>query len=166
MNVCFPLLKKKISTFILSLSVHIQETVLFGWIVKNCLLSPDYAAISSCGRRGHYKSDSNIGRPVEFWTVYDQCSWKSESLIWCVTNVLWFLLLFLGAAAAAVMSSSKVTTVLRPASAQMPSAAGAQSAAQHIIHPPIQVRYVEVYWKLSFKLPPFTFRAHSHWAKA
>ncbi|XP_075057929.1 histone deacetylase complex subunit SAP130 isoform X3 [Mixophyes fleayi] len=46
-----------------------------------------------------------------------------------------------GAAAAAVMSSSKVTTVLRPASAQMPSgAAGAQSAAQHIIHQPIQSR--------------------------
>ncbi|XP_068136672.1 histone deacetylase complex subunit SAP130 isoform X3 [Hyperolius riggenbachi] len=43
-----------------------------------------------------------------------------------------------GAAAAAMMSSSKVTTVLRPASAQMPSAA--QSAAQHIIHPPIQSR--------------------------
>ncbi|XP_040204798.1 histone deacetylase complex subunit SAP130 isoform X5 [Rana temporaria] len=44
-----------------------------------------------------------------------------------------------GAAAAAVMSSSKVTTVLRPASGQMPSGA-AQSAAQHIIHPPIQSR--------------------------
>ncbi|XP_053565922.1 histone deacetylase complex subunit SAP130 isoform X2 [Bombina bombina] len=44
-----------------------------------------------------------------------------------------------GAAAAAVMSSSKVTTVLRPASAQIQSAA-AQSAAQHIIHPPIQSR--------------------------
>ncbi|XP_071999272.1 histone deacetylase complex subunit SAP130 isoform X9 [Engystomops pustulosus] len=45
-----------------------------------------------------------------------------------------------GAAAAAVMSSSKVTTVLRPASNQMPSAAAAQSVAQHIIHPPIQSR--------------------------
>ncbi|KAM4693213.1 histone deacetylase complex subunit SAP130 isoform 2-T3 [Discoglossus pictus] len=45
-----------------------------------------------------------------------------------------------GAAAAAVMSSTKVTTVLRPASAQIPSAAAAQSAAQHIIHPPIQSR--------------------------
>ncbi|KAM4772615.1 histone deacetylase complex subunit SAP130 isoform 2-T2 [Rhinophrynus dorsalis] len=45
-----------------------------------------------------------------------------------------------GAAAAAVMSSSKVTTVLRPASTQLPSAATAQSAAQHIIHPPIQSR--------------------------
>ncbi|XP_053315038.1 histone deacetylase complex subunit SAP130 isoform X8 [Spea bombifrons] len=43
-----------------------------------------------------------------------------------------------GAAAAAVISSSKVTTVLRPASAPIPSAA--QSAAQHIIHPPIQSR--------------------------
>ncbi|CAH2246801.1 histone deacetylase complex subunit SAP130 isoform X5 [Pelobates cultripes] len=45
-----------------------------------------------------------------------------------------------GAAAAAVISSSKVTTVLRPASAPIPSAATAQSAAQHIIHPPIQSR--------------------------
>ncbi|XP_040283913.1 histone deacetylase complex subunit SAP130 isoform X7 [Bufo bufo] len=45
-----------------------------------------------------------------------------------------------GAAAAAVMSSSKVTTVLRPASNQMPSAPTAQSVAQHIIHPPIQSR--------------------------
>ncbi|XP_063771948.1 histone deacetylase complex subunit SAP130 isoform X4 [Pseudophryne corroboree] len=45
-----------------------------------------------------------------------------------------------GAAAAAVMSSSKVTTVLRPASAQMTSGAAAQSAAQHIIHQPIQSR--------------------------
>ncbi|KAG8445365.1 hypothetical protein GDO86_010231, partial [Hymenochirus boettgeri] len=45
-----------------------------------------------------------------------------------------------GAAAAAVMSSSKVTTVLRPASAQIPSAAAGQSATQHIIHPPIQSR--------------------------
>uniref|UniRef100_A0A8C5PFW9 Sin3A associated protein 130 n=1 Tax=Leptobrachium leishanense TaxID=445787 RepID=A0A8C5PFW9_9ANUR len=44
-----------------------------------------------------------------------------------------------GAAAAAVISSSKVTTVLRPASAPIPNAA-AQSAAQHIIHPPIQSR--------------------------
>ncbi|XP_018117551.1 histone deacetylase complex subunit SAP130-B isoform X8 [Xenopus laevis] len=45
-----------------------------------------------------------------------------------------------GAAAAAVMSSSKVTTMLRPASAQIPSAAASQSATQHIIHPPIQSR--------------------------
>ncbi|KAE8604416.1 hypothetical protein XENTR_v10014708 [Xenopus tropicalis] len=45
-----------------------------------------------------------------------------------------------GAAAAAVMSSSKVTTMLRPASAQIPSAVAAQSATQHIIHPPIQSR--------------------------
>ncbi|XP_030072259.1 histone deacetylase complex subunit SAP130 isoform X2 [Microcaecilia unicolor] len=45
-----------------------------------------------------------------------------------------------GAAAAAVMSSSKVTTVLRPASAQLPSAAAAQPVAQHIIHQPIQSR--------------------------
>lgn len=44
---------------------------------------------------------------------------------------------FLGAAAAAVMSSSKVTTVLRPAS-QLPNAATAQPAVQHIIHQPIQ----------------------------
>ncbi|XP_071608187.1 histone deacetylase complex subunit SAP130 isoform X5 [Heliangelus exortis] len=44
-----------------------------------------------------------------------------------------------GAAAAAVMSSSKVTTVLRPAS-QLPSAATAQPAVQHIIHQPIQSR--------------------------
>ncbi|XP_026537463.1 histone deacetylase complex subunit SAP130 isoform X7 [Notechis scutatus] len=44
-----------------------------------------------------------------------------------------------GAAAAAVMSSSKVTTVLRPAS-QLPNAATAQSAVQHIIHQPIQSR--------------------------
>ncbi|RLV91614.1 hypothetical protein DV515_00014059 [Chloebia gouldiae] len=42
-----------------------------------------------------------------------------------------------GAAAAAVMSSSKVTTVLRPAS-QLPNAAAAQPAVQHIIHQPIQ----------------------------
>ncbi|KAK2514403.1 Sap130 [Columba guinea] len=42
-----------------------------------------------------------------------------------------------GAAAAAVMSSSKVTTVLRPAS-QLPNAATAQPAVQHIIHQPIQ----------------------------
>nr|XP_033814255.1 histone deacetylase complex subunit SAP130 isoform X2 [Geotrypetes seraphini]XP_033814256.1 histone deacetylase complex subunit SAP130 isoform X2 [Geotrypetes seraphini] len=45
-----------------------------------------------------------------------------------------------GAAAAAVMSSSKVTTVLRPASAQLPSTAAAQPVAQHIIHQPIQSR--------------------------
>ncbi|KAM8954177.1 histone deacetylase complex subunit SAP130 isoform 4-T4 [Pelodytes ibericus] len=45
-----------------------------------------------------------------------------------------------GAAAAAVISSSKVTTVLRPASSPIPSGASAQSAAQHIIHPPIQSR--------------------------
>ncbi|XP_068057378.1 histone deacetylase complex subunit SAP130 isoform X4 [Anomalospiza imberbis] len=44
-----------------------------------------------------------------------------------------------GAAAAAVMSSSKVTTVLRPAS-QLPNAAAAQPAVQHIIHQPIQSR--------------------------
>ncbi|XP_027319691.2 histone deacetylase complex subunit SAP130 isoform X2 [Anas acuta] len=44
-----------------------------------------------------------------------------------------------GAAAAAVMSSSKVTTVLRPAS-QLPNAATAQPAVQHIIHQPIQSR--------------------------
>ncbi|KAM5326290.1 histone deacetylase complex subunit SAP130 isoform 2-T3 [Glossophaga mutica] len=44
-----------------------------------------------------------------------------------------------GAAAAAVMSSSKVTTVLRPTS-QLPNAATAQSAVQHIIHQPIQSR--------------------------
>ncbi|KAJ7325052.1 hypothetical protein JRQ81_018072 [Phrynocephalus forsythii] len=44
-----------------------------------------------------------------------------------------------GAAAAAVMSSSKVTTVLRPAS-QLPNAATAQPAIQHIIHQPIQSR--------------------------
>uniref|UniRef100_A0A2K5QN74 Histone deacetylase complex subunit SAP130 C-terminal domain-containing protein n=1 Tax=Cebus imitator TaxID=2715852 RepID=A0A2K5QN74_CEBIM len=42
-----------------------------------------------------------------------------------------------GAAAAAVMSSSKVTTVLRPTS-QLPNAATAQPAVQHIIHQPIQ----------------------------
>lgn len=35
------------------------------------------------------------------------------------------------------MSSSKVTTVLRPAS-QLPNAATAQPAVQHIIHQPIQ----------------------------
>ncbi|XP_053166046.1 histone deacetylase complex subunit SAP130 isoform X4 [Hemicordylus capensis] len=44
-----------------------------------------------------------------------------------------------GAAAAAVMSSSKVTSVLRPAS-QLPNAATAQPAVQHIIHQPIQSR--------------------------
>lgn len=44
---------------------------------------------------------------------------------------------FPGAAAAAVMSSSKVTTVLRPTS-QLPNAATAQPAVQHIIHQPIQ----------------------------
>ncbi|XP_007962770.3 histone deacetylase complex subunit SAP130 isoform X3 [Chlorocebus sabaeus] len=44
-----------------------------------------------------------------------------------------------GAAAAAVMSSSKVTTVLRPTS-QLPNAAAAQPAVQHIIHQPIQSR--------------------------
>ncbi|XP_021572975.1 histone deacetylase complex subunit SAP130 isoform X9 [Carlito syrichta] len=44
-----------------------------------------------------------------------------------------------GAAAAAVMSSSKVTTVLRPTS-QLPNAATAQPAVQHIIHQPIQSR--------------------------
>nr|XP_009667968.1 PREDICTED: histone deacetylase complex subunit SAP130 [Struthio camelus australis] len=44
-----------------------------------------------------------------------------------------------GAAAAAMMSSSKVTTVLRPAS-QLPNAAAAQPAVQHIIHQPIQSR--------------------------
>lgn len=44
-----------------------------------------------------------------------------------------------GAAAAAVMSSSKVTTVLRPAS-QLPNAATAQPAVQHIIHQSIQSR--------------------------
>ncbi|KAK2109210.1 hypothetical protein P7K49_014375 [Saguinus oedipus] len=44
-----------------------------------------------------------------------------------------------GAAAAAVMSSSKVTTVLRPTS-QLPNAATAQPAVQHIIHQPIQAR--------------------------
>ncbi|XP_014405890.1 PREDICTED: histone deacetylase complex subunit SAP130 isoform X3 [Myotis brandtii] len=44
-----------------------------------------------------------------------------------------------GAAAAAVMSSSKVTTVLRPTS-QLPNAAAAPSAVQHIIHQPIQSR--------------------------
>uniref|UniRef100_A0A8C0JQM5 Sin3A associated protein 130 n=1 Tax=Canis lupus dingo TaxID=286419 RepID=A0A8C0JQM5_CANLU len=43
------------------------------------------------------------------------------------------------AAAAAVMSSSKVTTVLRPTS-QLPNAATAQPAVQHIIHQPIQSR--------------------------
>lgn len=48
-------------------------------------------------------------------------------------------LVFLGAAAAAVMSSSKVTTVLRPTS-QLPNAATAQPAVQHIIHQPIQAR--------------------------
>lgn len=37
------------------------------------------------------------------------------------------------------MSSSKVTTVLRPTS-QLPNAAAAPSAVQHIIHQPIQVR--------------------------
>lgn len=42
-----------------------------------------------------------------------------------------------GAAAAAVMSSSKVTTVLRPTS-QLPNAATAQPAVQHLIHQPIQ----------------------------
>ena len=47
------------------------------------------------------------------------------------------LVYFPGAAAAAVMSSSKVTTVLRPAS-QLPNAATAQPAVQHIIHQPIQ----------------------------
>ena len=46
---------------------------------------------------------------------------------------------FPGAAAAAVMSSSKVTTVLRPTS-QLPNAAAAQPAVQHIIHQPIQAR--------------------------
>ncbi|XP_069069777.1 histone deacetylase complex subunit SAP130 isoform X4 [Pleurodeles waltl] len=45
-----------------------------------------------------------------------------------------------GAAAAAVMSSSKVTTVLRPASAQLPSGPTAQTAGQHIIHQTIQSR--------------------------
>uniref|UniRef100_A0A673T4J0 Sin3A associated protein 130 n=1 Tax=Suricata suricatta TaxID=37032 RepID=A0A673T4J0_SURSU len=44
-----------------------------------------------------------------------------------------------GAAAAAVMSSSKVTTVLRPTS-QLPNAAAAQPAVQHILHQPIQSR--------------------------
>ncbi|XP_041516318.1 histone deacetylase complex subunit SAP130 isoform X3 [Microtus oregoni] len=44
-----------------------------------------------------------------------------------------------GAAAAAVMSSSKVTTVLRPTS-QLPNAATAQPAVQHLIHQPIQSR--------------------------
>ncbi|XP_037704985.1 histone deacetylase complex subunit SAP130 isoform X6 [Choloepus didactylus] len=44
-----------------------------------------------------------------------------------------------GAAAAAVMSSSKVTTVLRPTS-QLPNAATAQPAVQHILHQPIQSR--------------------------
>ncbi|XP_036276214.1 histone deacetylase complex subunit SAP130 isoform X3 [Pipistrellus kuhlii] len=44
-----------------------------------------------------------------------------------------------GAAAAAVMSSSKVTTVLRPTS-QLPNAAAAPPAVQHIIHQPIQSR--------------------------
>lgn len=48
---------------------------------------------------------------------------------------------FPGAAAAAVMSSSKVTTVLRPTS-QLPNAATAQPAVQHIIHQPIQARQV------------------------
>lgn len=47
-------------------------------------------------------------------------------------------IIFPGAAAAAVMSSSKVTTVLRPTS-QLPNAAAAQPAVQHIIHQPIQV---------------------------
>ncbi|NWH74758.1 SP130 deacetylase, partial [Piaya cayana] len=51
--------------------------------------------------------------------------------------VLMLLVCFPGAAAAAVMSSSKVTTVLRPAS-QLPNAATAQPAVQHIIHQPIQ----------------------------
>lgn len=46
--------------------------------------------------------------------------------------------LFQGAAAAAVMSSSKVTTVLRPH--ELPNAAAAQPAVQHIIHQPIQAR--------------------------
>ncbi|XP_021499050.1 histone deacetylase complex subunit SAP130 isoform X3 [Meriones unguiculatus] len=44
-----------------------------------------------------------------------------------------------GAAAAAVMSSSKVTTVLRPTS-QLPNAATAQPAVQHLIHQPVQSR--------------------------
>lgn len=52
-------------------------------------------------------------------------------------GILTDLLCFPGAAAAAVMSSSKVTTVLRPAS-QLPNAATAQPAVQHIIHQPIQ----------------------------
>lgn len=52
-------------------------------------------------------------------------------------GVLTRLVYLAGAAAAAVMSSSKVTTVLRPAS-QLPNAATAQPAVQHIIHQPIQ----------------------------
>ncbi|KAK1337050.1 hypothetical protein QTO34_003095 [Cnephaeus nilssonii] len=47
-----------------------------------------------------------------------------------------------GAAAAAVMSSSKVTTVLRPTS-QLPNAAAAPPAVQHIIHQPIQYANVD-----------------------
>lgn len=56
--------------------------------------------------------------------------------VW-VHGLLTHLVCFPGAAAAAVMSSSKVTTVLRPAS-QLPNAATAQPAVQHIIHQPIQ----------------------------
>jgi len=56
--------------------------------------------------------------------------------VW-LRGILTRSLCFPGAAAAAVMSSSKVTTVLRPAS-QLPNAAAAQPAVQHIIHQPIQ----------------------------
>lgn len=64
------------------------------------------------------------------------CLCGHNEAIW-VHGVLTHLVCFPGAAAAAVMSSSKVTTVLRPAS-QLPNAATAQPAVQHIIHQPIQ----------------------------
>lgn len=64
------------------------------------------------------------------------CLCSRSRAIW-VCGILTHFVCFPGAAAAAVMSSSKVTTVLRPAS-QLPNAATAQPAVQHIIHQPIQ----------------------------
>uniref|UniRef100_A0A493T4S3 Sin3A associated protein 130 n=1 Tax=Anas platyrhynchos platyrhynchos TaxID=8840 RepID=A0A493T4S3_ANAPP len=66
------------------------------------------------------------------------CLCSRRGAIW-VCGILTHFVCFPGAAAAAVMSSSKVTTVLRPAS-QLPNAATAQPAVQHIIHQPIQSR--------------------------
>lgn len=59
-----------------------------------------------------------------------------------------------GAAAAAVMSSSKVTTVLRPAS-QLPNAATAQPAVQHIIHQPIQASDSHTMLQIQSSIGPF-----------